>query len=1259
MIPSVTKDDPSDPEPPPKKTWKSCFRKKSKPPPGKDQPTVTFLQLFRFSDRADKWLMAVGALCGIVVGGTMPAMTLLFGKIMNDLNSGDRQRIEQKVSDLSLWLTLLGIGSFLLNALGMALFSISGDRQGRKMRWKFFSAILDQEVAFFDCCKAGELTSHISSDVQIVSTLLGSKIFLLISYMSTFVISYIFAFIQSWSLTLVMLGVTPLIAISAAVMARVLSTATTKIQEVYATAGAIAQEVLSAIRTVHAFDGMEREAERYGTRVAAVEKIAIKKGLWVGLSQGVTMCIMFWSYAIAFYFGSYLIEWNWNSPGDVLSVFFTVLIGARQAGLASPIFSNVAEARGAAQKIFGILDRQPAMDAKEGGVGQPVTSTKGHIEFRNVAFTYPARPDLPIFKGFNLEVQPGQRVALVGPSGSGKSSIVALIQRFYDPEEGDVLVDGVPLRHLNLHSWRDKVGIVTQEPILFQTTVMENIRCVRPDVSEEEVIQACKDAFIHDVISKLPDGYNTVVGESGSQLSGGQKQRVAIARAIVKDPRVLLLDEATSALDRQSEAIVQEALNNVMRGRTVVTIAHRLVTIQDSDLICYIQPRDAQAPPDSPAATSRVLESGTHEQLMSLGGEYSNMVFTQNQVSQHAHPVVHTTGAGATVSKEAEEADAPVWADMAVAVKEEPAKKGRVIRRTAKISKPERWYIGFGVLGSALVGTSWPIYAILFSEIVNVFYEKDMREQVWKWCLLFVGLGLLDLCSYTIKGYCLNYAGERLTARLRTMLFRAMLSQDIGFFDVPGNESGALCTRLAADTTEIQHLWGGAIGANVQAVVCMGAGVIIAYVVSWELALVVSSSIPAVVLAKVCQNRVMFNLAEESGKGMDQCGQVATESINGHRTVFAFNLQDYQVGRYRTLLVAPAKADKKKAVVSGVFYGFSQFVIFGSFALAYWYGGKMIGQGRLTFNELLKCSFALLMGAIGVGEVYAMAGDQAGAKLAAIRVYEMLDRVPPIDSVGNSGQPVTSLGGSASFSDVHFAYPSRPTVPILQGLNLAFQEGQRVAIMGSTGCGKSTIIALLMRYYDPSGGEVRPDGLNLRDLNLRSYRRWLGIVSQEPILFDDTVANNIRYGKPDATDEEVFEAARQAHIHDVICSLPDGYTTNVGAKGSQLSGGQKQRVAIARCIIRHPAVLLLDEATSALDNVSEREVQAALDHIVMTKRMTVITVAHRLSTIKNCNLIVIMDGGKVVEMGSHAELYALGGDYTRRYNQYYGIRSHT
>jgi ABC-type multidrug transport system fused ATPase/permease subunit len=1240
----------------------------SEPPKDEKPPSVPYRSLFRYADWVDGVLIFFGFLASAALGASMPAFAHVFGETLDGLfapTTGVSERI-RILNETSLIMTIVGVAAWLLAWVGHTCFQISGERQTNVLKRQFFTGIMQQEVAYFDVTKAGELANRISSDVEITSAVYGPKNSLLIQGVSAFICSYGFAFYRSWRLTLMMLSVLPLLLIAGAVLGKIMTQAQEKETEAYAGAGAIAQEVLSAIRTVHAFGGQERECQRYNAKIEGVCALGMKRGFFAGVSVGLTMCIMFSSYALAFGYGAYLVTVGTTPPttgGIVIAVFFCVLIGGFQLGTALPIFGTFQQAQGAASKIFEVIDRETQMDAMSAESGRRLDKLNGEIEFRGVSFRYPSRKDIPIFNGFNLVVKPGEKVALVGPSGSGKSSVVSLIQRFYDVDDGEVLIDGVNIKELNLQWWRSQVGIVTQEPTLFAASVLENIRWANPAATDDEIFQACKEAFIHDVISALPDGYHTQVGEAGGQLSGGQKQRVAIARAIIKNPKILLLDEATSALDRQSEMVVQQALDNVMKGRTVLTIAHRLVTIQDSDCICFIQPRDAAAEEGSPEFYSRLLEKGTHAQLIKENGAYTAMCKTQEQANKEVPAPMglqsvdsgsreeERFAAAGLQRKTSARASTNIQIDKEhddVAKEEEKPKVKGAIGRIAKLNAPEWCWLLFGSIGAMIAGTSYPIYAVIFTDVMQAFQNPG---TVWKYCLMFLGLGVLNLVSLMLKIACLTAAGERLTKRLRQLLFRSLVFQDVGFFDMPGNESGALCARLSTDTTKIQHVWGGAIGTYIHAGVCLGTSLVIAFINSWRLTLMTLCILPPLIVAGIISNKYMYGVAAK-GSSTEKAGQVAAESIGACRTVFAFNLQKMQVDRYIDFL--DGAVNVTKATIAGFSFGFSQFIIFAAFALSFWYGGTLIYWGLLTPDALLRCAMSVLMGAMGVGEVFSMAGDNQDAAVAAERVIAFLDRTPPIDSEGDAGFTFDEIAGSGAFKEVAFNYPSRPDVRILKGLNVDFAGGQRVALLGSTGCGKSTIISLLMRFYDPISGEVCPEGKSLQQLNLKKWREHCGFVQQEPILFDDTVRENIKYGKPDATDEEMYQAARRANIHETIMGLPNGYDTNVGAKGSQLSGGQKQRMAIARCIIRKPSVLLLDEATSALDNVSEKEVQEALDDIIMKDKMTVLTVAHRLSTIRNCDLIIVMDQGQVLESGTHDQLYALNGDYRRRYDQYYG-----
>eukprot|EP00116_Pleurobrachia_bachei_P004914 sb/3465176/ len=361
-----------------------------------------------------------------------------------------------------------------------------------------------------------------------------------------------------------------------------------KEQTAYAAAGAVAEEVLGAIRTVVSFGGEKHECKRYNKEVVLCKKNGQQGGLFSGVSIGFTMLVMFGTYGLAFWFGAKQCGTAGTSPGDILIAFFNILIGSFAMGHAAPHFQSMAEGRGAAYSVYDTIARKSKIDHEKSDEGKKPDQCKGRIEFRNVDFFYPSRKEVQVMNGFTVTLMPGKTHALVGPSGCGKSTAVGLIERFYDVEKGEIILDGTDIREINLRWLREQIGLVGQEPVLFATTIEENIRYGREDVTHEEIVAACRKAFAHDFIMSLPDKYNSLCGERGSKLSGGQKQRIAIARALVRNPKILLLDEATSALDNESEKIVQKALEVASEGRTTLVIAHRLSTIINADKISAI-----------------------------------------------------------------------------------------------------------------------------------------------------------------------------------------------------------------------------------------------------------------------------------------------------------------------------------------------------------------------------------------------------------------------------------------------------------------------------------------------------------------------------------------------------------------------------------------------------------------------------------------------------------------------------------------------
>ncbi|KAL7696249.1 p-glycoprotein (MDR1) [Lotmaria passim] len=1227
--------------------------------PGDKKESVSFLGIFRYADRTDKILMIVGTVCAVVCGGGLPAFAFVFGRIMDDLMVSNDP--EKETAKTSLIMVYIGIGVFIVCGGHVMCWTITASRQVARIRLRFFQAVLRQDIGWHDEHSPGELTARMTGDTRVIQNGINDKLSQGVANGAMGLLGFVFGFVFCWELTFVMLGMMPFIAVMGAVIGNIMAKMTEQTRKHFAKAGSMATEVMENIRTVQTFGKEDYETNRFGEMVLLAQQKGIRKEFTSTCSAGIIMALVFITYTVAFFFASYLVQWGRTTMKEVISTFISVLMGSFGIGFVSPSTTAFAEARAAAFEIFKAIDRTPPVDIDAAGI--PVTSFRESIEFRNVKFAYPARPDVMLFRDLNLTIKCGQKVAFSGASGCGKSSMIGLIQRFYDPLGGAVLCDGLDMRELCLHDWRDQIGIVSQEPNLFAGTMMENVRVGKADATEEEVIEACKQANIHDTIMSLPDRYNTPVGAVGSQLSGGQKQRIAIARALVKRPPILLLDEATSALDRKSEVEVQTALDQLMRkgGMTVIIIAHRLATIRDVDCIYYVKHDGVEG--------SSIAESGTFDELMALGGEFAAMAKIQGV------PADGGRDAGKRGNARAKEDHMNVILDEVALAKldeEAPRTERQKVpiedlakwevkqvhvgfRRLMKMNDGKIWAVVLGFIGSALTGASNPANAILFGQILGVLgqYQVDKDKKALRngtnlYAPLFLVFAVGTFIGWFLQGF-YGYAGEHLTTKIRVLLFRQIMRQDMSFFDIPGRDAGALAGMLSGDCEAVHQLWGPSIGLKLQTTCTIGAGLIIGFVYQWKLAFVALACMPVVALCNVVQQQMMMGYTQK--KEGDSDDTIVTEALSNVRTVTSFNLKDDRVAAYKEVIDEETPREVKKAVIVGIIYGFSQFVFYGVFALCFWYGGKLIKKGEADFQDVVITSMAVLMGAMGAGEAGGFATKLADAEKATARVFSVIDRVPDVDPYSR-GDKDLGEGCDIDFRKVQFIYPARPKQVVLASVDLKFADRTANGLMGQTGCGKSTIIQMLARFYERRSGLIAVNGKDLSTLDIEEWRRNISIVLQEPNLFSGTVRENIRYARSDATDAEVEEAAKLAHIHHEVIKWPEGYDTDVGYKGRALSGGQKQRVAVARGLLRRPKLLLLDEATSALDNVTESKVQKGIDAFQAKYGITTVSIAHRLTTIRNCDQIILLDSGHIIEQGSHEELMRLGGEYKTRWELY-------
>ncbi|KAK7376713.1 hypothetical protein VNO80_02127 [Phaseolus coccineus] len=1204
--------------------------------------SVSFFGLFATADSTDCVLMFLGSVGSCLHGAALPVFFILFGRMIDSLGhlSNNPHKLSSRVSEHALYLVYLG-GVVLVSAwMGVAFWMQTGERQTARLRLKYLQAVLRKDIDFFDNeARDANIIFHISSDAILVQDAIGDKTGHAIRYLSQFIVGFAIGFISVWQLTLLTLAVVPLIALAGGAYTIIMSTLSEKGEAAYAEAGKVAEEVISQVRTVYSFVGEEKAIGSYSKSLDNALNLGKKGGLAKGVGVGFTYGLLFCAWALLLWYASILVRHHKANGGKAFTTIINVIFSGFALGQAAPNLGSIAKGRAAAANIMSMI-ASASSNSKRLDDGTVVPLVAGEIEFCEVCFAYSSRSNM-IFEKLSFSVSAGKTIAVVGPSGSGKSTIVSLIQRFYDPTSGKILLDGYDLKNLQLKWLREQMGLVSQEPALFATTIAENILFGKEDTDMDKVIQASMAANAHSFIQGLPDGYQTQVGEGGTQLSGGQKQRIAIARAVLRNPKVLLLDEATSALDSESELIVQQALEKIMSDRTTIVVAHRLSTIRDVDTIIVLK-------------NGQVVESGTHLELMSNNGEYVNLVSLQaSQTLSNSRSISRSESSRNSSFREPsdnltleEQLMLDTRGELQSSDQHLPSKttSAPTILDLLKLNTPEWPYAILGSVGAILAGMEAPLFALGITHILTAFYSPQsskIKQEVDRVALIFLGVAVITIPIYLLLHYFYTLMGEHLTARVRLLMFSAILNNEVAWFDKDENNTGSLTAMLAADATLVRSALADRLSTIVQNVALTVTAFVIGFTLSWKLTAVVVACLPLLIGASITEQLFLKGFGGDYSHAYSKATSLAREAIANIRTVAAFGAEDRISIQFASELNKPNKQALLRGHISGFGYGITQLLAFCSYALGLWYASVLIKKKESNFGDIMKSFMVLIITSLAIAETLALTPDIVKGSQALGSVFGILQRRTSITPNDPNSKIVTVVKGEIEFRNVSFKYPMRPDITIFQNLNLRVSAGKSLAVVGQSGSGKSTVISLVMRFYDPDSGSVLIDECDIKSLNLRSLRMKIGLVQQEPALFSTTIYENIKYGKEEASEIEVMKAAKAANAHEFISRMPEGYETEVGERGVQLSGGQKQRVAIARAILKDPSILLLDEATSALDTVSERLVQEALDKLMEGR--TTILVAHRLSTVRDADSIVVLQNGRVAEMGSHERLMAKPG----------------
>ncbi|KAI1265654.1 P-loop containing nucleoside triphosphate hydrolase protein [Xylariaceae sp. FL1019] len=1150
------------------------------------------LLVYAEPSKLDIALLVTGIITSIGAGIPFPILGILFGELVDNLNDATcaandntlrrRADIQTEITQKVILVVATALAQWALIYIYSVCWNLFGERLAHRLREKYFRSLLRQEVSFFDKLPAGEVSSRLSADINNIKNGTSEKVGVYLGVLALFVTSYIIAFIKGARLAGILVSLVPAAFIMTIGGGHYIGKYATCASEHIASASAIALESLSNVMVVHAFRANDRLEAKFAAKLKAAKSEGFKKSLAAAIQAGLLYFIAFAASGLAYWQGSLTIAdvvggRNQNvTVGSIYTIIFLLVDASIVISQVSQYLQIFSAASAALEKLKSDMDRRSKIDGTIEVPERLYQIAQGGVQLDNVTFTYPSRPNVPVIQNVSLDFPAGQTTAIVGLSGSGKSTVAGLLTRLYDPDAGRLILDGHDIQDINVRQLRSYIGLVQQDPMLLNRSVLENIALglINSPRQEHSIFQpillgtqlsqvasevrAGKELLdageIHGpqtvelirmiqhaadladagvFLDTLEFGLGTVVGPNGDLLSGGQKQRVALARALVKNPKILVLDEATSSLDSASEQRIQHGIEKASAGRTVISIAHRLATVKDAHKIVVMR-------------NGSVTEQGSHIDLIAKDGEYAALVRLQNMGSETSsvstakgskqleidmegmsekfineeHPITNEKVKPETpdgISPGSQKTDAPVPATS-------------VLKRMGSLTRPHLLYLFFAFFASLIVGGTYLGSALIFGNTIGALSpchtEQAIRAAGSLFGILFFVLGIIEFFANGSSWSIFGLVAEKILYVLRVLSFRSLFEQDLQWHQSEDRTPASLLSFITSDTAAIGALTGSIIGTIFSIAVNFVGAIILAHIVAWKIAVVCLAIVPLMLGSGIMRLWIISSYDAKHGKAFEGSVGITVEAITSIKTVAALSLEQEILGNYHRSLSGPRTEMVRTILWSNVWLSLSMSLSNLLYALVYWWGSKQIVAGLYTQTQFFIVLISLLVSAQLWGQLFTLAPEITKAGQAVSRVCDLIGlgssqslqtvkklSEDPEKTAGLAPQtPPSGPGLAVRFNQVRFSYPARPNRQVLKGLDLDVRPGQFCALVGSSGAGKSTIISLLERMYSIESGSIEVGGFNISAKKEPVFRDDIGLVPQDNVLFDGTIGFNVALG---------------------------------------------------------------------------------------------------------------------------------------------------